>query len=141
MSCSVGHRHGWDPTLLWLWHRLVATALIGPLAWEPPYATGTALEKAKRQTNKQKQMLFSSCHASSLSSDGLNTDLPNRLQNSHNSFPGGSDFRWKYYPHGQEATGKRSQCGPIGTCRVIPPGALALTQPWSPAPALPPHGW
>ena len=34
---------------LWLWHRLAATALIRPLAWEPPYATGAALEKAKRQ--------------------------------------------------------------------------------------------
>ena len=28
-----------DLTLLWLWHRLVAIALIRPLAWEPPYAT------------------------------------------------------------------------------------------------------
>ena len=25
-----------DPTLLWLWHRLAATAPIRPLAWEPP---------------------------------------------------------------------------------------------------------
>ena len=39
-----------DPALLWLWCRLVAVAPIGPLAWEPPYASGTAL---KRQTNKQ----------------------------------------------------------------------------------------
>ena len=38
-----------DPTLLWLWRRLVATAPIQPLAWKPPYATGTALDKAKRQ--------------------------------------------------------------------------------------------
>jgi len=27
----------------------VATALIGPLAWEPPYAAGVAQEIAKRQ--------------------------------------------------------------------------------------------
>ena len=27
----------------------LALALIGPLAWEPPYAAGGALEKAKRQ--------------------------------------------------------------------------------------------
>ena len=40
-----GHRRGSDPTLLWLWHRPVATALIRPLAWEPPYATGAAQEK------------------------------------------------------------------------------------------------
>ena len=37
-----------DPALLWLWCRQVATALIGPLAWEPSYASGVALEKAKR---------------------------------------------------------------------------------------------
>ena len=49
MSCGVGHRCGSDPTLLWLWYRPAASALIGPLAWEPPYAVGAALEKAKRQ--------------------------------------------------------------------------------------------
>ena len=37
-SCGVGHRHGSDPALLWLWP--AAAAPIGPLAWEPPYATG-----------------------------------------------------------------------------------------------------
>ena len=36
VSCGVGCRLGLDPTLLWLWRRLVATAPIGPLAWEPP---------------------------------------------------------------------------------------------------------
>ena len=50
MSCGVGHRRGSEPALLWLWRRPVAIALIQPLAWEPPYATGAALEKAKRQT-------------------------------------------------------------------------------------------
>ena len=49
MSCGVGCRHGSDPALLCLWYRLAATAPIGPLAWEPPYAMGAALEKAKRQ--------------------------------------------------------------------------------------------
>mgnify|MGYP007113924879 CR=1 FL=1 len=34
--------------LPWLWCRLGATALIGPLAWELPYAMGAAL---KRQNN------------------------------------------------------------------------------------------
>ena len=33
-----------DPALLWLWCRPVATALTGPLAWEPPNATGAALK-------------------------------------------------------------------------------------------------
>ena len=49
VSCGVGHRHGSDPVLLWLWHRPAATARIKPLAWEPPYAAGAAQEKAKRQ--------------------------------------------------------------------------------------------
>ena len=38
-----------DPELLWLWRRPAATALIRPLAWEPPYATGVALEKTKKR--------------------------------------------------------------------------------------------
>ena len=36
LCLCVGCRHGSDPTLLWLWSRPVATALIRPLAWEPP---------------------------------------------------------------------------------------------------------
>ena len=39
-----------DPVLLWLWSRPAGTAPIRPLAWESPYATGGALEKAKRPT-------------------------------------------------------------------------------------------
>ena len=30
---------------------LAATAPIGPLAWEPPHATGAALEKAKKSSS------------------------------------------------------------------------------------------
>ena len=55
MSCGVGHRRSLDPALLWLWRRLAAAARIRPLAWEPAYATGAALEKAKRQKNKNKK--------------------------------------------------------------------------------------
>ena len=55
MSCGVGRRHGLDPALLWLWRRLAATAPTGPLAWKPPYATGVALEKSKRQKKKRKK--------------------------------------------------------------------------------------
>ena len=40
MSCSVGHRCGFDPALLWFWCRPAATALIQPLAWELSYAAG-----------------------------------------------------------------------------------------------------
>ena len=43
MSCGVGLRLGLDPTLLWLWCRLMAMALIRPLAWELPCAMGSAL--------------------------------------------------------------------------------------------------
>ena len=38
-----------------LWCRLVATAPIRPLAWEPPYAAGAALEMAKRQKKEKKE--------------------------------------------------------------------------------------
>ena len=55
MSCGVGCRCGSDPVLLWLWHRLVATAPIRPLAWESPYAVGAAQEIAKRQKAKKKK--------------------------------------------------------------------------------------
>ena len=49
MSCGVGHKHGLDPALLWLWHRPAATALIQPLAWGPPYDTGVALKRPKKK--------------------------------------------------------------------------------------------
>ena len=55
MSCGVGRRYSSDLALLWLWCRLVATALIGSLAWEPPYAAGGAL---KKQTNKRKDCVL-----------------------------------------------------------------------------------
>ena len=55
VSCGVGSRHCSDPALLWLWCRLVATAPIRPLAWEPPYAVGAALEKAKTKKKKRKK--------------------------------------------------------------------------------------
>ena len=50
VSCGVGHRRSSDPALLWLWCRPAATALIQPLAWEPPYATGVAQEIATTTT-------------------------------------------------------------------------------------------
>ena len=38
-----------DPALLWLWCRPAAAAPIGPLALEPPYTVGAALEKEKKK--------------------------------------------------------------------------------------------
>ena len=35
--------------MLWLWHRLAATAPIRPLTWEPPCAAGAAQEMAKKK--------------------------------------------------------------------------------------------
>ena len=48
MSCGVVYRCASDLALLWLWRRPVAAAPIGPLAWEPPYAVGTALTRTKQ---------------------------------------------------------------------------------------------
>ena len=49
MSCGVSFRQGSDPVLLWLWCRPATTALIRPLAWEPPYAAGAALKRKKKK--------------------------------------------------------------------------------------------
>ena len=53
VSCGVGCRRGLDPVLLWLWCRPAAPAPIRPIAWDPQYAVGAALEKAKRQKKKK----------------------------------------------------------------------------------------
>ena len=54
MRCGVGHRQGSDLGLLWLWLwcRPAATALIQPLALEPPYAMGAALKRQKKNKIK-----------------------------------------------------------------------------------------
>ena len=46
-----------DPVLLCLWYRHAAVAPIPPLAWEPPYASGTALKRQKRQKKKKKKRI------------------------------------------------------------------------------------
>ena len=55
VSCGVGRGFGSDPALLWLWSRLGSYSLIRPLAWESPYAAGTAQEMAKRPKKKKKK--------------------------------------------------------------------------------------
>ena len=37
---------------------LAATAPIRPLAWEPPYALGAALEKTKKKKERERQILY-----------------------------------------------------------------------------------
>ena len=46
---------GLDPVLLWLWCRSLATAPIGPLAWEPPNAMGSGPRKGKKTKKKRTQ--------------------------------------------------------------------------------------
>ena len=58
ISCGVGCGHGSDLALLWLWCRLAATALIGPLAWEPSYVVGVALKKTQRQKKERKEEII-----------------------------------------------------------------------------------
>ena len=55
MSCGVGHRHGSDLALLWLWHRLAVTVPIEALAWEPP-AKDAALKRQKKKKKKNKPL-------------------------------------------------------------------------------------
>ena len=56
MSCVVGHTCGSDPMLLWLWRRPATTALIIPLAWEPPYAMGEALKRQKIRRRRRREI-------------------------------------------------------------------------------------
>ena len=58
MSYGVARRQGSDLALLCLWCRLVATALIWPLAWELLYTMGAALEKTNKKKNEKKKK----CH-------------------------------------------------------------------------------
>ena len=61
MSCGLGRRHSSDPTLLWLWHRPAAAALIQPLAWELPYTTDAADAALKSQKQKKKDRQTDRC--------------------------------------------------------------------------------
>ena len=41
--------------LVWLWRGPAAVALIGPLAWEPPYALGVSLKRPKKEKRERKR--------------------------------------------------------------------------------------
>ena len=59
---AVGHRHGSDPALLWLWCRPAAVALIRLLAWEHPCAVGEALKREKKRKEKKfTKFIFKTC--------------------------------------------------------------------------------
>ena len=51
MNCGVGHRLSSDP--MWLWCGFTAAALIQPLVWELPYATGVAQNGQERQEERK----------------------------------------------------------------------------------------
>ena len=57
MSCGLSHSRGSDPALLCPWCRLAPVAPIGPLAWEPPYAAGAALERKKKRKKVAQYMV------------------------------------------------------------------------------------
>lgn len=52
MSCGVGCRRGSDLVLLWLWRRLAAVALTGPLAWEPSLCHKYGPRKREREKER-----------------------------------------------------------------------------------------
>ena len=92
MSCGAGHRHGSDPTLL-LWHGLAAVALIQPLAWELPCATGVVLKRQKKKKVQRKKRKISV------------TEVNRKTQNSNHvlisviSFIFNNTRDCHYYPH------------------------------------------
>ena len=49
-----------DLALLWQWHRPAAAAPIQLLAWEPPYASGVALQRQKKKKESNCRAL--GCH-------------------------------------------------------------------------------
>ena len=61
VSCGVGQRCGYDPTLLWLWCGPPAAALIQLLAWELPYTVGAALKKQSKNKNRTRPVPWAVC--------------------------------------------------------------------------------
>ena len=51
----MSHRGGLHPSLLWLWCRLAAVALIRPLVRELPYVAGAALKKKRKKERKKER--------------------------------------------------------------------------------------
>ena len=49
----------WVKDLALVWYRPAATTLIQPLAWEPPYAMGSALKRQKKKKKRKKKTFLS----------------------------------------------------------------------------------
>ena len=60
--------------LLWLWLRLAAAGLIGPLAWELPYATGAAI-KIKKNVVQAKMCHLARRHSVHITGDTIEAGL------------------------------------------------------------------
>ena len=58
MSWGVGHRHGLDPTLLWLWCRLAAAAPIQHPSLGTSICCGCSPKKTKKKKKKKKEKAF-----------------------------------------------------------------------------------
>ena len=62
VSCGAHRSHSPESTLLWLWQRPAAVALIGPLTWEPPYAADVILKSKKKgggvKSKEQRSLLI-----------------------------------------------------------------------------------
>ena len=78
----MGCRRSLDAALLWLWCRPVATAPIGSLAWEPPYAAGVAQEIAKNDQKKKIKKKKKELTVKILSLSLIHEDDMQLLQNS-----------------------------------------------------------
>ena len=71
MSYSVEHRHGSDPVLLWLWHRLSAVTLIPSLGTS--ICCGCSPKETKNKKKKKKRKCFEGHQGSALR---IHTTLP-----------------------------------------------------------------
>ena len=70
MSYRVDRRCGSDLMLLWLWCWPAAVPPIGPLVWEPPYATGAALKIKKKRSGRPSPSCKEACHRADKSDRG-----------------------------------------------------------------------
>ena len=87
MNCGACPRHGLDLALLWLWCRPGAAAPIPPLAWELPYAAGTALKKKFKKKKKKRKKLKESVHSFGMafSKKHINKSIGDKLETSIDS--------------------------------------------------------
>ena len=88
--------------LLWLWCRPSATALIRPLAWEPPYATSGAL-KSKKKKKKKKEILSESPN-SLIKTKIERTNAGEGMEKRESSYIVGGNVNW-YSHYGKQYGG------------------------------------